>query len=325
MCRQRHQPAIPPHLPLSQALPGQPLAALGLDGCHDLAGPVDPAQHLREDVGIDALVALDIIAHATGRIEVNGLERSHERPAQRQPVADADIDILDTGVAVGDKPESLLQQGALQAVHDEAVELALHHQRRMAGIDEEGARPFQRLGGRPRRRHHLGRRNEIGRVDRMHDQAAVPPLQMVGEFRRQQRRGGTGDDRLRAGKRIDQGKHLALHIEVFRRVLLDMGCIGQRLRQFGDDGDAAEHGFDGLPAHQVVRGKIAEHAFYVVAGATRRGRRLVPHPHIMACAGEADRPGPPDEPASDNRDIGHGSFLRVFRRCRRRRATGPKC
>ena len=121
-----------------------------------LAGPVDAALHLREEARVDLLVALDIVAHAARRIEVDGLERTHEGPAQRQAVADADIDILDRGIAVGDQAERLLEQRALQAVHDEAVELALHHDRRLAGGDQEGAgalddgRDRSRAPARPR-------------------------------------------------------------------------------------------------------------------------------------------------------------------------------
>ena len=52
------------------------------------------------------------------------------------------------GIAVGHQPERLLKQGALHAVHDEAVELLLHHQRCMAGRHEELARALHRLGCR---------------------------------------------------------------------------------------------------------------------------------------------------------------------------------
>ena len=90
------------------------------------------------------MVALRIIAHAAGRIEVDGLERPHEGPAQRKPFPDADVDILDRGVAVGDEAEGLFEKRPLHAVHDEAVELALHHDRRLAGGDEEIARRCSR-------------------------------------------------------------------------------------------------------------------------------------------------------------------------------------
>ena len=56
------------------------------------------------------LIAFGVVAHAAGRVEVDGLERPHEAPAQRQALADADVDVLDAGVAVGDEPERLLQQ-----------------------------------------------------------------------------------------------------------------------------------------------------------------------------------------------------------------------
>ena len=57
-----------------------------------------------------------------------------------KPVADADVDILDAGVALGHEAERLLEQRALQTVHDKAVDLALHHDRRMAGERAEALR-----------------------------------------------------------------------------------------------------------------------------------------------------------------------------------------
>ena len=134
---ERHKPPVAPELALAEVVLRQLRAPVALDGLEHLAGPVDAALHLREETLVDVLVALDIVADAAGRIEVDGLERTHERPAQRQAFADADIDILDRGVAVGDEAEGLLEQRALHAVHDEAVELALHHDRRLAGRDEE--------------------------------------------------------------------------------------------------------------------------------------------------------------------------------------------
>ena len=164
----------------------QLFAPAGLDGFEHLAGPVDAALHLREQPLVDKLVALDIVAHAARRIEVDRLERPHERPAQGQAVADADIDVLDCRIAIGDQPEGLLEKRALHAVHDEAVELALHDQRRMAGRDQERARPLHDLARGPGCRHDFGRGDEIGRVDRVDDEAAMAVFQMLGEFRGQQ-------------------------------------------------------------------------------------------------------------------------------------------
>ena len=71
-------------------------------------------------------------------------------------------------IAVGDEAEGLLEQRALHPVHDEAVDLALHHDRRVACSAQErgGALDRRRVG--PGRGHDLGGRDQIGRVDRVH-------------------------------------------------------------------------------------------------------------------------------------------------------------
>ena len=92
----------------------------------DRAGPRRDAVLRRPEPLIDPFVAPDIVAHAARRVEVDGLERADERPAQPDALLQADIDLFGRGVAVGDQAEGLLQQRALQAVHDEAVELAPH-------------------------------------------------------------------------------------------------------------------------------------------------------------------------------------------------------
>ena len=66
---------------------------------------------------------------------------------KRQALADADIDVLDAAVAVGDEAERLLEQRTLHAVHDEAVELALHHDRRLADAAEDIARRALMVSG----------------------------------------------------------------------------------------------------------------------------------------------------------------------------------
>src|SRR3546814_16605939 len=90
-----------------------------------------------------------LVAYAARRIQVDGLERSHEAPPEGESVAEAGIDILRRGIAVGDQPEGFLQERALHPVHPEDVELALHDNRPLAD-------PFHQGGGCARDR--LGRR-----------------------------------------------------------------------------------------------------------------------------------------------------------------------
>lgn len=90
----------------------QPIAPSGLDGFQHRSRPVHPPLHLFEYARIDPLIALDAVAHAPWRVEIDCLKRPHEGPAQSQPVANTDVDILDAGIAVGHEAEYLLKQGA---------------------------------------------------------------------------------------------------------------------------------------------------------------------------------------------------------------------
>src|SRR6185436_9666563 len=108
------------YLPFLEAVGGQSLAPVPLDLGEHRSGPVDSPLLARLEPLVDALVALDIVAHPAGSVEVDRLERPHEGPAQRQPLANADVDVLDAGIAVGDQAESLVEERPLHAVHDEA-------------------------------------------------------------------------------------------------------------------------------------------------------------------------------------------------------------
>src|SRR5262245_24170889 len=127
MGRERDQPSIPPSLALDEAVSAETLAPVGLDAVHDRAGPVGAPLRRGKDPGVDALVAFGIVPHAARRVEVYGLERPHEGPAQGEPIADPDVDVLDPGDALLDETEGLLQERALQPIHDESIDLALHH------------------------------------------------------------------------------------------------------------------------------------------------------------------------------------------------------
>src|SRR5580698_10870610 len=137
MRRERNQAAIPPGLALAEPIRGQAFAPLGFNLFHDRPAPIDAPLGRWEYAGIDALIAVGIVADPGGSVEVNGLERSHEGPAQRESLTNAHIDVLHPRISLLDKAEGLLQERALQPVHDEAVELALHDDRRMAGRAQE--------------------------------------------------------------------------------------------------------------------------------------------------------------------------------------------
>src|SRR5215208_5271935 len=77
--KQRHQPAVAPAVAVGQGIGGQAGTTLLLDLLDHRAAPVDAALHRREQALVDLLVAPGVVAHAARGVEVDGLERPHER------------------------------------------------------------------------------------------------------------------------------------------------------------------------------------------------------------------------------------------------------
>src|SRR5436309_129907 len=66
-----------------------------------------------------------------GRVQIDGLHRPHEGPAQAEPVLDRLVEILSRHIALIDQPERLVEQRRLQAIEDEALELAIDRDRHL--------------------------------------------------------------------------------------------------------------------------------------------------------------------------------------------------
>src|SRR5579872_613632 len=169
MRRQSHQLAIAPALAFDKAVGGDLGAPRLFDLIENRTSPIDAPLHLAEEIDVNALIALDIVANASRRIEIDRLEWTHEGPAQGETFAQADIDVFGRRIAVGDETKRLFQQGALQAVHHKAVDLAFHDDRRLAGGLEKGAGALDHFRRSPWRRHDLRGRNNIGRIEWMDD------------------------------------------------------------------------------------------------------------------------------------------------------------
>src|SRR5262249_40701697 len=129
---QCHETAIAPEMTGGEIFLLQAGTTLALDLARNRTPPIRPAALSLEQPIIKARITLDIVAHAPRRVEVDGLERPHEAPAQRQPLAQRDIHVLAGSIAVGHQAERLLQQRALKPVDNEALDLALHDNRRLA-------------------------------------------------------------------------------------------------------------------------------------------------------------------------------------------------
>src|SRR6185437_5643500 len=180
---ERDQTALPPRLALDETIGAEDCAPLGLDAVHDRAAPVGAPLGRGKDTGVDALITFGIVSHAAGRVEVYGLERPHEGPAQGEPIADPDVDVLNAGYSLLDEAEGFLQERALQPVHDEAVDLALHHDRGVACVAQELRRALDGGRIRPWRGNDFSGGNEIGRIDRMDDETARAAFEVGGKGR----------------------------------------------------------------------------------------------------------------------------------------------
>src|ERR1700733_5321527 len=113
MRRERNQAAVSPSLAFSEVVRGQAFATLRLDFVHDRAAPIGAPLRRLEDARVDALIAVGVVAHPAGRVEIDGLEGPHERPAQGEPLAYPDINVLNPRVSLLDKSEGFLQERAL--------------------------------------------------------------------------------------------------------------------------------------------------------------------------------------------------------------------
>src|SRR6185312_11581052 len=272
----------------------------GLDPIHDQAAPVGAPLGRRKDAGVDALIAFGIVTHAARRVEVYGLERPHEGPAQGEPIANPDVDVLDPGDSLLDEAEGLLQQRALQAIHDETVDLTLHHDRRVAGGAQELRRAVDGRRVRPRRGNDFCGGNEIGRIDRVDDKTARPALEVFGERRRQDGRGRARQQGLGRRGGVEPREHSALHFDILGSVLLNVDRILER-RFEGWRYTDSRSDFTGRGAVQkIVRLKVGQEPLDIRQCLAWRLAVLVPKGDLATGAGETDRPRPSDEARADN-------------------------
>src|SRR5689334_21238685 len=77
---ERHEAPVSPFLPFGELVARRLGASRALDLGQPGAPPVHPTLHLGEQIDVDILIALDIVAHAAGRVQIDRLERTHEAP-----------------------------------------------------------------------------------------------------------------------------------------------------------------------------------------------------------------------------------------------------
>src|SRR5262249_49331570 len=95
-----YETAIAPEMAGGEIFLLQAGTTLALDLGRNRTPPFRPAALSLEQPIIEARITLDVVAHALRRVEVDGLERPHEAPAQRQPLAQRDIHVLAGSISV---------------------------------------------------------------------------------------------------------------------------------------------------------------------------------------------------------------------------------
>src|SRR5580693_3677717 len=119
------------------------------------------------------------------------LERTDERSAQGKAIAESDVDILDARVTFGHKAKRPFEQRLLQTVHDEPVDFAFHHDWRMARRAQQRSGALDRRNVSPWSRDDFGRWDEIGRINRVSDEAARATVEGLSESGQKDRRSRT--------------------------------------------------------------------------------------------------------------------------------------
>ena len=119
-----------------------------------------------------------VLGNAGLGVEVDCLERPHEEPAKAEAVGDRTINFVGAHNPVFDESKCFGEKRALKPVDDKAVDLAAQPDRRLSDLVASARlRDPTTLSISPRRWHDLDKRDEMRRVDRMHDKATRAVLE----------------------------------------------------------------------------------------------------------------------------------------------------
>ena len=250
------------------------------------------------ETAVDRAVARTIIGDAAGRVEVDGRERTHERPAQPETVRERLVHVLRRHVALAHQAHRLVEQRALQPVEDEAVDLPLDDDRDLPDIRHHGVCALDGRGRSPRRAAKLDDRHEMGRIDGMGNQATRAAAQRLRELGCRDRRRGARKHRPRGRRGVERAEDLALHVEVFRQVLLNPRGAGHGILEAGRGRDAQS----GSPrvVDEAGARKIRQAGRDEATRTVHLSRHAVEHAHMPAGAGEHRRPRTADQPTPDD-------------------------
>jgi hypothetical protein len=138
------------------------------------------------------------------------------------------IQVLGAHVAFLHEAEGFGEEGDLQAVEDEAVDLLLHVDRHLAHALLDLDRAPLRLGRCPRRPADFHYGDEVRGIDGVRHDAALSAGEGFGELRRDDCGGRRGEDRLLGRCRVEARERFLLDVEPLRPVLLHVLGVAHR-------------------------------------------------------------------------------------------------
>src|SRR6185312_747690 len=308
MRNEGHQPPVAPRRPFGKFVLPQRRAALQ-------SRPLDQFWRPRMRIGPrlrDGLVKRPkparVVVDAARRIQVDRLERPHERPAQAQPMRHGEVDVGGARVALLEERPGFPEKRSLQAIEDEPLDLPLDDDRRLAKRLHRGAKPGQNRRIRPGRRNEFNQRHKMGRVHGMGDKKSLPARRVFGEGGSRNAGARTSNDRVVPDQGADGLRDGAFLLHALEHRFLNIVDIANRRGQTFDDRHARADGVHAL--NQARLGHVFE------ACANPHGRAApdvlagVEHTDKDPRAREDNRPGRANEAPAYNarrpdRGIGH--------------------
>jgi hypothetical protein len=224
-------------------------------------------------------------------VGVGHAERPHQRPAQSEPIAHHRVHLVHAGHAALDQGDGLADERHLQAVEQEARDVAPQLDRHLPSSAQHLDRPRACRLARVLAAQHLDRGDHVRRVDRMGDDAAMSAGEVARDRGHVERGGARRENRIGGRCRVERGEDRALGVQRLGAVLLDphhaVHHVGDRRAQL----------------HLGARSSVAR----TLIGVPRerglhRLLRRIPQPYWVTGAREDPHPAPTDHATRDDRD-----------------------
>ncbi len=209
----------------------------------------------RRQLLVEAGIARAIIRDAAGGVELDGLERTKERPAQAETILDGVIEVFRRDITLADEAKSFSEQRALQAVQHKAVDLAVDGHRHLPDLAIDRAGAVDRLGRGPGRAAQFDQWHQMRRIDGVTDQAARPAGQVFREARGGDGRGGGHQERILRRQPVELGKDDLLFLDLLGPVFLDEFDAADGLLEVGGNRDPCD-GAIGIAGQAMARQRV---------------------------------------------------------------------